>query len=242
MSVSQQDLGARSRLSLRSGRPQDAPEPGAVPAGPQARCVRHGNASFTMVEMLFVLGVIAVMIGAALGAINLMGTHKGAEGGARMLSRQLFLCRDFAVIKRQRVALLLPQGPQMTDKLYNNSYGSPATNYGTAVRPCLVTRNGAFVDWIDKTAWVIMPRGVFIEVPGALTTVVSGVPASTANVTAVIFQPNGSLTVASDVGASAADAFAVCAHDTTITPAANGHKQRYRLRVNWLTGRTTFEQ
>ncbi len=191
---------------------------------------------FSLMEMVMVMGVIMLLLGFTIGALpNLLG-RKGADGGARMLSRQLFLCRQHAIINRRKVALLLPRTAELTDDefgLYRD----------VGMRPCIVDGLDNFVEFIGSTKWETVPDRTYIKIttsgtpPPPWTTNLSevddvpfGSGPTLYTVTAVIFKSNGSLTVASDIEN-------LVVEQMTDRP----NPRSLSMTVNWLTGRTTYD-
>ncbi len=196
-----------------------------------SRGPRPGLHCFTIIEMIWVLVVVLIIASMTFGIFQSLNTRKGAEGGARMLSRQLFLCRDYALLKRKRVALLIPQGDEITSS-FTSTHGpvgvtEDGNHYALAMRPCFLTSSNTFDSWVPNTKWEFVPNRVRIDVRSAgLTTVTDNFgTGSSHTISAIIYQPNGSLNTASDISG---------------IKVTNGADTTYELQVNWLTGKASF--
>lgn len=178
---------------------------------------------YTMVEMLAVIGLMAIVMAIGSAAINAIITKRGVNGGVSMVGAQVNLARSVAVAKNHYIALLLP-APD-----YNrNPESSSNTNtrlkdrFLTSMRLCYVKRSTDFLgsghhdinystgfvfsDWVEDHYWVDLPSKVcanivdrYDEADPSRTRYdvinISRVPAgsSTSNCYAVIFNPSGSL-------------------------------------------------
>ena len=197
---------------------------------------------FSLIELIWVMVIIMIIAGMSMGIASSISKAGGADGGARMLSRQLFLCRDYAIMNRRKVALLLPT----VDELSSTNGGDPALQQaygGIAMRACLLEPGviNEFESFIgDK--WQVIPQRVAIDLSAAtsLTEVKNvdidlegsyGASVITTDikvingVMAIIFRPNGSLvTVANVTGLQITD----------------GVEAIHEIEVNWLTGKARF--
>ena len=198
---------------------------------------------FSLIELIWVMVIIMIIAGMSMGIASSISKAGGADGGARMLSRQLFLCRDYAIMNRRKVALLLPTVDDLSgDSMIQKSYG------GIAMRACLLKPGAGneFESFIgDK--WQVIPQLVLIDLPVApdpaaknltkVTNVFIDLEGSYSaseittdinvinGVMAIIFRPNGSLETASDV---------------TGLQITDGVEAIHEIEVNWLTGKARF--
>ena len=197
---------------------------------------------FTLIEMLVVLAIAGVLMGVAVTAVNY---SPGMNSAGRMVMREVYLSRQYAIAKRKYVALLVP------DKdLQSSDVASLPRFKNCAIRPVIVTKDSSgkyvFDSLITGADWQYLPAGVQVA---SLTypTMCSqtsadsfkflGVGGNYYNVRAIVFQPNGSLVdpvnpVQIDLGAVVKGAS---------VPTDTAHPTSARLTVNGLTGRVVYE-
>lgn len=139
---------------------------------------------FTIIEMIWVIVVIAIILGMGAAAMTGIGTHKGSEGGARMMARMLELSRQYAISKNARVALIMPMSDATGSGSYSvgdydyhsdtwsrdfSQYMPDATDCATndtpsiIVRPAVVDKNNNFVEWVKGSEWVRLPGGIYFS-------------------------------------------------------------------------------
>ena len=137
---------------------------------------------FTIIELLWVIVIIGIMVGMGVAAMSGIGTHKGAEGGARMMARMLELSRQYAITENTRVALMMPMDSTNYNKyteflpnessnissVVNATTGTPDESdaYGVVLRPAIVTGSGStytFVRWVNDTKWEMLPQTVYFD-------------------------------------------------------------------------------
>ncbi len=104
---------------------------------------------FTLTELLVVMAIMAILMGMALTPFQNILSSSGVDGAQRMLTSQLRMARQYAISKRERVALLLP-GP-------NNNLPDPMRF--VAFRSCIVDKSNNFQRWIQNTEWNYVPTG-----------------------------------------------------------------------------------
>ena len=110
------------------------------------RCRKH---SFTLTELLAVMAIIAILMGIALTPFQNVLSSSGVDGAQRMVTSQLRMARQYAISKREKVAVLMP-GP-------NTSV--PDQMRYTAFRSCIVKNGDEFKKWIENTEWNYVPTG-----------------------------------------------------------------------------------
>ncbi len=75
---------------------------------PNLRCC------FTLTELLVVMMIMGIMMGLVLAPFGKLLSGSGVDAGARMLSAQLRLARQYAITQRKKVAVVMPgnEGPE----------------------------------------------------------------------------------------------------------------------------------
>ncbi len=116
----------------------------------------HRRRGFTFVEMTAVLVIAMILLVVAGTGYHRLVLGPRVDVAVRLVSAQLQLARHTAIIKRQKVALLMP-GP-------NVSLQKPEDRYG-CLRMALVSGSGnqyQWLDWIETRPWVFLPVGTAI--------------------------------------------------------------------------------
>ena len=160
---------------------------------------RAERRAFTLVEMIAVIGIIMILFGIAVLPFGKMMGGKGVDGAARMIGAQLRLARQFALSKREYVAVVMP------------STTGPNKYRYTSFRSCIVDDTGAtpaFEEWIPNTKWESLPQGAAISEAdadyenddtaaindGTVTTITGvAVDSNTYDMRAILFKPSGKL-------------------------------------------------
>ncbi len=117
--------------------------------------------SFTLVELLVVMAIMAMLLYIATPAFEKMAKGGGSELAARNIYNYLSLSRNYAITNRQFVAVLFP----MKGSTDYPSSGIPSNYYNSSYRACLVKLNGSnyeFVRWIPGETWQFLPTGTII--------------------------------------------------------------------------------
>ncbi|MDD5663192.1 MAG: hypothetical protein PHT71_02905 [Victivallaceae bacterium] len=120
---------------------------------------------YTIVEILVVIGLMAILMGIGTAGFNAITTKSGVRGGVSMISSQINLARSVAVAQNRYVALLLP-APDATknpeDNLNSNSKFKD--KFFTSMRLCYVERKDdgeyEFMAWVEERYWVELPSKV----------------------------------------------------------------------------------
>jgi len=116
---------------------------------------------YTIVEILVVIGLMAILMGIASAGISAITAKRGINGGVSIVSSQINLARSIAVSKTRYVALLIPSPPYSLDtKLEPLSC--------THMRLCYVRRSSdvqgfVFDEWIEDYGWTKLPTKVCVN-------------------------------------------------------------------------------
>lgn len=188
---------------------------------------------FTLMELLLVLFIVTLLMGMVGGTYAALGGKQKSASATRILSQKLYLCRQYAIKEREKVALLLPDVGEVTAKEYQAS----------SLRPAIVSGGASpftFVSYVPQSEWTYLPGGAFVkEQTTDLASECSGVKfpndtdaALAGTVRCIVFAPNGSLVDATPV--------ALWVGRGKETTPYTALEDRYKLEINWLTGRTSF--
>lgn len=131
---------------------------------------RYKRSDFTLIEMLAVLGILAILTFVALPAFESLAKGHGTVLAARNIGAKLKAVRSYAITKRQYVALLMPQidlASTVNEYPAKSESGISDDYYNRSYRACIVTKNGnnyEFQRWIEGEKWNYLPKGVaFLE-------------------------------------------------------------------------------
>jgi prepilin-type N-terminal cleavage/methylation domain-containing protein len=119
---------------------------------------------FTLIEMLAVILVMALVIAAALPAINAVSASSLTQG-ARQLSNAMMLARQYAINNRQVVRLALAVDLSVTNAISSSAGSTVASNMvcrGFAVYWQSNDVNNNVVAWWPLQDWRPLPAGVVI--------------------------------------------------------------------------------
>lgn len=133
-------------------------------------CFSGNKNQFTLVEVIIVLGIMALLLSITMPAFTSMIKGAGVEGGVRNLSQTLKLARTYAVSNNSYVAVLMPMvnntptqaASGLGDSLYNNAY-----------RVCTVNKLGpnsySFKRWVAGEMWEYLPTGTcLLDIDGVV--------------------------------------------------------------------------
>lgn len=123
--------------------------------------------SYTMVEILLVIGLMAIMMGIGSAAISAIMTKRGVNGGVSIVSSQVNLARSVAVAKNHYIALLLPatgSHARFKDRFFKSMrlcYVKRTTDIlGSGHNDVNYSASFAFSDWVEDHYWVDLPSKV----------------------------------------------------------------------------------
>lgn len=154
------------------------------------------NRVFTLIELLLVVGLMALLMGIALPAFSKMAKGGGVTIASRNLSAKINAARSYAAAKRVYTAVVFPINDNVTT---NNIPASLRCSY---YRVALVSRSGStntFVNWVDGENWEKMPSGTFFNGQTSPTTLAAAGSATISNADTVLgcdFQDVGNATTA----------------------------------------------
>lgn len=114
--------------------------------------------NFTLVEILVVLGLMAILLFIALPAFEKLAKGSGVELAARNLTSKLGMARGYAITTRQYVAVLMPTAttsPKLPNDYIFKGY-----------KLCVVsgtTSPFTFKRWLPSENWEFLPNGTAIN-------------------------------------------------------------------------------
>ena len=120
----------------------------------------RGN--FTLVEILAVMGLMAILLFIALPSFEKLAKGSGVEMAARNFSGKLGAARGYAVNNRQYVAVLIPDVNLPNDYLFR-SYKLCVVSSTYDASPAPPPYVFTFVRWIPSESWGFLPTGAAIN-------------------------------------------------------------------------------
>lgn len=212
---------------------------------------------FTLIELLLVVGLMALMMGIALPAFSKMAKGNGVTVAARDISAKINGARTFAVTYRKHVALIFPTA--MDDS------NIPDQLRYTQFRAAIVEANSSsgydWKAWIDGETWVKMPSGVILggtASPSAWTSSscgyencseisvvdysdVKGASCVKTAKTCLVFRPNGMLlNGAGSFGMGIWEGSVTTLNGTSTTVQSTNSANYVKLYVNPFTARISY--
>ncbi|NLZ62881.1 MAG: prepilin-type N-terminal cleavage/methylation domain-containing protein [Lentisphaerae bacterium] len=130
--------------------------------------LRTANASarraFTLLEMVFVLGIIGILLAVTLPAFLKLTHSNAVDTAASMIASQLRLARAEAVARRQYIAVIMPGREFRPESDSEPPADVPIYRY-QSFRAAIVTKDGedyVFSEWYPGTQWTFLPLGAII--------------------------------------------------------------------------------
>ncbi len=121
----------------------------------------ESRTGFTLIELVVVLGVMALLMTVVMPAFTGMAGAQGVKANTRVLMQKLKLARAFAVDNHERVALLTPTYSDLS----TISAGQRTKYANRTYRACLVEYDGSqfnFKRWINGEKWDFLTSGIII--------------------------------------------------------------------------------
>jgi Tfp pilus assembly protein FimT len=112
--------------------------------------IRNRFSPFTLIEIIVVVGIMALLMAVTMPAFSSMMKGAGVEGAARNICQVLKMARSFAINNREYVAVVMP------NKGLNDTY------HNRAYKICIVDGSNTFKRWVQGEKWNFLPNGVAI--------------------------------------------------------------------------------
>lgn len=204
--------------------------------------------NFTLVEILVVLGLMAVLLFIALPSFEKLAKGHGVELAARNLASKLGQARGYAITNRQYVAVLMPNTGLTNDYIYKG--------YKLCVVATTTTANQfTFKRWLPSEKWEFTPNGTAVNdinssahAAGsdstwgtAILDNVDGVKlteigvANIDNVRAIVFKPTGKMAVTGNRYIAVSES---SYNGTALIP--TNKKNWLEITIDQFTGRVTY--
>ena len=120
---------------------------------------------FTLVELLVVIGLMALIMYVVLPSFAKLAKGGGVEYSASNLVGRLGITRGYAVGKNTYAALLLPEYTSMdssSNKRFPNKYLYNASRICYVIKVSSSTPTYNFLSWVPNETWEFMPMGSMI--------------------------------------------------------------------------------
>ena len=126
--------------------------------------------NFTLVEILVVLGLMAVLLFIALPSFEKLAKGHGVELAARNLTSKLGMARGYAITNRQYVAVLMPTATTTTAPASSTILPLPEQAF-KGYKLCTVSstfttgtpNTFTFKNWLPSEKWDFLPNGTVIN-------------------------------------------------------------------------------
>lgn len=216
--------------------------------------------NFTLIEILTVLGLMAILLFIALPAFEKLAKGHGVELAARNLTSKLGQARGYAITSREYVALLMPTAstsPILPDHAFKGYKLCVVSSPPTGTSPTVFT----FKRWLPSEKWEFLPNGTAIadirsgthasissdsnnwgtafageEVDGVNLSEISSPTYDTVNdIRAIVFKPTGKMAVTLDRYVAVSES---TYNGTALTP--TNKKNWIDITIDQFTGRVTY--
>ena len=158
---------------------------------------------YTLVEIMTVIVIAALLFGIGIPAFTTMIQGSNMTVAIRQLSAKISAARAYAVTNRCRVALLLVEKENESNKF------NPDAGY-SAYRVCVIEDDALkFQNWIEDEDWKLLPKGILrkslsssetiTEIPKGSVEGLFGTLESDPSLKALVFMKNGQLTTSSNI-------------------------------------------
>ncbi|MCF6175046.1 MAG: GspH/FimT family pseudopilin [Victivallaceae bacterium] len=119
---------------------------------------RYRN-NFTLIELLLVLAIMGIIMGAGFSGLSRMSKGQAVNGAVRSIAGQISLARSYAVSQNRYVALILPNH---VDSNFDSNDGDSYVMQKTRI--CFIDKDSTtgvfdFDEWVSSSQWKKIPQG-----------------------------------------------------------------------------------